>query len=228
MSVLPLCLSFADYHAEAVSEELLVECAALFSSSYGVWEEKGFRPGHRVQLSPERLRAQSLFDSDTCRLAVARDITGKVAGQAFYCMFLHEPTGKWVTWVTQLVVSPQYRGCHVARTMLLQPCGHKDLFACGLASSHPYAVRALESAARMKCNIALTARHAADIISASCIPYLQNRGMTVCTGSATRQSVIATDFLVDHTEADVIRATLKGWNLGDLPPGAEFLAIVFL
>ena len=80
-------LSFFDYHASSVAPELLDARATLFSSAYGVWSPSGPRPGHNVKLSAKRLQALLLFDPNTCRLAVAKTLTGEVIPQAFYCNF---------------------------------------------------------------------------------------------------------------------------------------------
>ena len=224
-----LGFSFSDFHMLNVSDDLIKECAKLFSEHYGVWNAKGFKPGHHVQLSPQRLRAQYLFDRDTGRLAVARHTSGVLAAQAFYCNFLYVPSGKHVVWITQLVVHSKFRGCHLARKLLVQPCSDKGLFACALVASHPYAVRALESATKRQCDQGLTSLHVERIVKASCIPYLQDRQSEVSVqgDGKPRRCIMSTDFQVDHTEADQRRMALANWQLGDLEDGEEFLAIVF-
>ena len=220
-----MAFSFSDYCMQDISKELLAECANLFSHHYGIWAKEDSRSGEKVQLSPQILQAQYLFDPQTCRLAVARDTSGELAGQAFYCNFLYRPSGRHVVWITQLVISSKYQGCHLARTMLLQPCRSKNLFACGLATSHPFAVKALESAASAKCDIALTALHIGRIIRASQVPYLQNKDINI--SSETPRCVTNTNFFVSHAEADAKRALLTDWVLGDLQHGEEFLAVIF-
>lgn len=221
-----MSFTFSDYCMQDISKEILAECAKLFSNHYGIWGKEGCRPGEKVQLSPQLLQAQYLFDSETCRLAVARDSSGELAGQAFYCNFLYKPSGRHVVWITQLVVSSKYQGCHLARTLLLQPCRGKNLFACGLATSHPFAVRALESAASAKCDISLTALHIERIIRASQVAYMQNKDISI--SCETPRCVVNTNFFVSHAEADAKRSLLTDWTLGDLKPGEEFLAVVFV
>ena len=219
--------SFSDFHMRDVSDDLIKECAKLFSEHYGVWNAKGFKPGHHVQLSPQRLRTEYLFDPDTCRLAVARHTSGELAAQAFYCNFLYVPSGKHVVWITQLVVKSKFRGCHLARKLLVQPCSDKGLFACALVTSHPYAVRALESATNRQCDPGLTFLHVERIVKASCIPYPQDRQSVVSVqgDGKQRRRVLLTDFQVDHTEADQRHMALANWQLGDLEDGENFLAI---
>jgi hypothetical protein len=180
-----------------------------------------------VQLSAHRLRAQCLFDPDTCRLAVARHTSGELVGQAFYCNFLYKPSGRRVVWVTQLVVSSKYRGCHLSTTMLVQPCADTNIFACGLVSSHPYAVKALESATKTICDHALTLLHAERIVRASRVSYIQDRPLVISMADTSRRSVMVTDFQVCHEEADAKRSALADWRLGPLESGEEFLALVF-
>ena len=222
-----LTFSFANYHMRDVSEALIKECAQLFSNSYGFWNEQGCKPGGSVQLSTHRLKAQCLFDPDTCRLAVARHTSGELAGQAFYCNFLYKPSGRRVVWVTQLVVGSKYRGCHLSTTMLVQPCANKNIFACGLVSSHPYAVKALESATKTICDHSLTLLHAESIVKASKVSYIQDKPLVVSMADTLRQSVMVTDFQVCHEEADAKRYALADWQLGPLESGEEFLALVF-
>ena len=206
---------------------LIKECAQLFSDHYGFWNEQGYKPGGSVQLSAHRLRAQCLFDPNTCRLAVARHTSGELAGQAFYCDFLYKPSGRRVIWVTQLVVSSKYRGCRLSTTMLVQPCANKNIFACGLVSSHPYAVKALESASKTICDHALTLLHAERIVRASRVSYIQDRPLVISMAGTSRQSVMVTDFQVCHKEVDAKRSALADWQLGPLESGEEFLALAF-
>ena len=222
-----LTFSFADYHMQDVSEALIKECAQLFSDNYGFWNDQGYKPGDSVQLSARRLREQCLFDPNTCRLAVARHTSGELAGQVFYCDFLYKPSGHGVVWVTQLVVSSKYRGCHLSTTMLVQPCANKNIFACGLVSSHPYAVKALESATKTICDHALTLLHANEIVRASRVSYIQDRPMVISMTDTLRRSVMVTDFQVCHKQVDAQRSALADWRLGPLESGEEFLALVF-
>lgn len=78
MSVL---IEYTRYHVAAVNDDVLKECANLFSSHYGVWStnqnNKGvltaqkLTSGSRVKMSLKQLRKQFLFD-DKCGLAIAK------------------------------------------------------------------------------------------------------------------------------------------------------------
>ena len=172
-------LNFFDYHASSVSAELLDACATLFSSAYGVWSPNGPKPGHNVKLSATRLQALLLFNPDTCRLAVAKTLTGEVIAQAFYCNFPYTPVGlsqtQRVVWITQLVVKSEYRGQHIATKLLTAACSDKGLFACCLVSCNPLAVLALYSAVGNHHDHVATATHAESIVIASRIPYIQGK-----------------------------------------------------
>ena len=224
-------LSFSDYHASSVSPELLDACATLFSSAYGVWSPNGPRPGHNVKLSARRLQALLLFDPNTCRLAIAKTLTGEVIAQAFYCNFPYKLVGlsqtQRVVWITQLVVKAEYRRRHIARKLLTAACSDKGLFACCLVSCNPLAVLALYSAVGNHHDHVATATHAESIVKASKVPYIQGKKTRISGGALPGSSVMMTDFHVCHPHVLSNQAVMKNWKLGSLCPGDEFLAIVF-
>ncbi len=219
--------SLFDYHKLAIPEDLVAECAQLFSNYYGVWAEEGHKPVHKVQLGPARLTAQCLFDTDTCRVVIARHITGELVGQAFYCSFMYKSLQKKVVWITQLVVKEEFRGCHLARKLLTLACEDKGLFACCLVSCHPYAVLALESALGKKCDLAMTALHAKAVVQDSKIAYTRDKAIEVSVGGSLKRSVVQTNYHVSHCDVDARRAALPSWHLGPLHAGEEYLAMVF-
>lgn len=216
-------LSFFDFHALDISREVLDACAVLFSSDYGVWSDDGPWPGHNVKLSARKLQALLLFDSDTCRLAVAKTVKGEVVAHAFYCNFPYVPAGQRVVWITQLVVKTEYRGQHIARTLLKSACGDKGLFACCLVSCNPLAVRALCSAVGRQPDLYETAAHVERLVEASSIPYIQGKQIKVSPGHEECSKML-TDFHVCHPH---VKRDVHTWKLGSLQPGEEFLAIVF-
>ncbi len=80
-----------------------------------------------------------------------------------------------MSWVTQLVVHPDYRIKGVARRLCHIARGPGALFAFGLVSSHPYAVRALEGAAEQQCDRGLVRKHSDDLVTHSRMPYVQGK-----------------------------------------------------
>lgn len=146
----------------------------------------------------------------------------ELVGHAFVTTFKYGDYGA-VSWITQLVVSVNYRSHGIAgRLCRLGWASCKNDFACGLVTSHPHAVRALERATVRLCDMDGVKQHAAGLIAASGIPYVQGCTVADCK--------IDTQFHVDHTEINEFIRQEKNWMLGgkDLPDGKEFFAFTFL
>lgn len=133
-------------------------------------------------------------------------------------------------WVTQLVVKKGWRNQGIA-TRLLRPItapsdNRRLFFACGLATSNPYTVKALEAASGLRCHRGFTLEHADAVIQASGVEYLQGKKMEI--EEEVGRCVIDTEFLIDHASVEGARRSLgEAWRLGELKEGEEFLAIVF-
>lgn len=155
----------------------------------------------------------------------AKDREGCLVGHAFYVRYHYPPSASdMVVWITQLVLRAEYRNMGVATRMLRICCeGVGEVFACGLVSSHPYAVKALEAATSKKYDKNLSAQHAARLVRHSRIPYVQDRPVLI---DATK-CVMKTDYSVDHTLVDIIRLSLRDWQLGSLDEGEAHFAFVF-
>jgi len=194
------------------SNEILCECAALFSANYGTWAHNQ----KRIRLSAARLQNEYLFDSDKCRLYVARIPNGTIVGYAIGCHFnigCHF-RGRRVDWITQLVVDAKYRSKGIAKCL----CRHAlslESFACGIVSSHPHAVRALESATMRSCDIGLAREYFRELVEQSGIPYVQGKRFV-------EPALIDTGFGVDHTELQNLYGT--SWSLGEILGGHEYFA----
>ena len=150
-------------------------------------------------------------------------IGDEIIGHAFATTFNYPNYGN-VTWITQLVVSSSYRRNGIATRLCRLAWATKEPsaedFACGLVTSHPHAVRALERATGRVCDKAGAEQHAVGLIAASGIPYVQ--------GCTVNDSKIDTQFYVDHTEINkIVREQQRNWVLGDLPDGKEFFAFTF-
>jgi len=135
--------------------ELLAACAELYSTSYGVWSDAATRihrtPGERIRRSPQDIA--ELLESPDSFLALAELSSGELVG---YCIavFTAAPEGQGrIAWVSQLVVGDAYRNEGVATNLLFSVWGFSDHYACGLVTSNPFAVRALESATRRACRL---------------------------------------------------------------------------
>jgi hypothetical protein len=213
-----------------VSDADVADCAALFSTHYGVWSARGPRPGAPIALSPARLRAACLFD-DACGVVLHRDArSGALLGHAFFRRFdvaiAHGAAQGAAVWVTQLVVATSERGKRIATAMLLCLFS-RDLVAFGLLSSHPHAVRALEHAAALRCDRARIAGAAATLQAAAGVPYFRAEDIAIDGG----RCVVRNAFFADHAGVDAILAEYSGagrpFALGPLGEGEEFIAAVF-
>ncbi|EFJ31759.1 hypothetical protein SELMODRAFT_440007 [Selaginella moellendorffii] len=187
--------------ASTLSDELAAQCAKLFSTSYGVWG-RGAPPdrvGKRAKMSVTWMRREIFFD-DRCFVSLAL-LENKVIGQAFCRRFWYEPLQGDVVWIIQLVRALD---------------GPSDV-AAGLVSSHPYAIRALESATNTRVDPSFLTQHAVGIIRSSQVPYIHKREITGFR--------INTEFFVDHTEVNAIRDGDPDWMLGSLEDGEEIVAV---
>lgn len=205
---------------ESINDSVLKECAELFSKDYGKWGSKGIKPGSNIKLSAQRLKSQYIFDK-TCYICIAR-LNHLLVGQAVYTKFT-SPFGN-VIWVTQLVVDSNYRGKKIAQNLLLHS-QDTEWSIFGLVSSHPMAIRALEKATGLKCQPNQIQEYANDLLANCDIPYIQGARL-ICD---KKQSLIDTNFFVDHTEVlDLIEREKEKseWLLGDLLDGYEFFAFV--
>ena len=198
------------YSHSRVDQSLLMQCAELFSSYYGVWSKSvqpPLRPASRVTMSAARMRASLLFD-DTCGVVVYRE-AGHAAllGQAFHCTLTVPGVGD-VLWITQLLVASQHRRRGIAERMLQRgklEHNKQPLFTAGLASSNPAAVRALEAAARCRASAESNLRYAPLIHQNCTVPYVREGRLTV----SETQCTVDTGFHVDHTELLMILHQLR-------------------
>jgi hypothetical protein len=230
--------------ASGVPAEVLESCANLFSAHYSVWSRleehrerlRAFKgqPGAPVKMSAARLRSLMLFDS-TCGVVVAESAATPV-GHAFFATFTTSD-GKTIRWITQLVVHADFRRRGIAIGLITTASpDRRNLFALGLVSSHPAAVRALEGAAGSRCSADVNARFAATVMTAHSVPYLKGAQLHLTSNPDT--CTVNTDFLVDHAGLLPILAAevesskhnpLRPWQLGShLPEGHEFFALAVL
>ncbi|KAK3312499.1 hypothetical protein B0H66DRAFT_570764 [Apodospora peruviana] len=130
---------FEEFAAEAITDEMLVEAAGLFSYLSLVI----FRPpsltnaelGDHVKMSMSRLRALYLPAGARCSY-VRVHVDGVLAGNAFACRWDYQD--RQVCWITQLVVHHSYRGRRLA-TRLLEKARDVNDEIFGIMSSHPAA-----------------------------------------------------------------------------------------
>lgn len=207
-------------------DALLVRCAELYSQHYGNWSAQGPAPGQPMQLSAAELRQQLLFNDDTF-IVVAQvkghDILlGYATGTKFYDAKLRGP----VLWITQLVTHTDARQQGVGSRLCYTAWNaNKDCFACGLVSSCPYAVKALQTAVGYLTAPKLVLAHGQSMLQQSGIPHLQG----IRTSFNAGRCVVDSQHFVSHHELqDMLDKVHKDWELGSaLAEGEEFVAICF-
>lgn len=225
--------------ASEVTDTMLAEAAALFSSSYGVWgpqaaesiRNKHCQHGRRIKMSLERLRAQSL-PPEAESLLVRGIVGGRLAGYAFATRW-NDGEGCQTCWVTQLCVEAGYRNQGLATRILRRiRKGESDRYF-GILSSHPAAIRAaLRACSKGIEDVDLnTAKdHADAIMAASPVDYVRTAKPLVRTDNEPTVCCADTQFWVDHTEPLDALTKVKNrgfrWPFGDLPDGYEFLALI--
>ncbi|KAG9240413.1 hypothetical protein BJ878DRAFT_430347 [Calycina marina] len=229
---------FEKYDGGQVTDSMLQEAAVLFSENYGVWGEHPAqmtgnfaKAGTRVRLSKDRLRAQYLYDNNTCSY-VRVTVDGHLAGNAFACRWA--VNNKSVCWVTQLVVDRNYRERGLAKSLLNQ-LKHDSINMYGLMSSHPAACLAAAKAfgdSLSTVRLDVIAKYAGEIMEASPIGYVKDaklRGSIFSPGDTNGLvSCVDSGFFVDHTEPLEALAWVRegmDWPLGELLDGHEFLLV---
>lgn len=213
---------FQTHHADP-GDEILKECATLFSDHYGVWGPTAPRQG-RVKCSASLLRSQHLF-RDSCFLVTARLRSNQMlVGHAFATTFML-PSNRKVVWLTQLVVHSDHRGDEVGKFL----CGYvfppdPRRFASGLVTSHPYAIRSLESSTGRNCDADRIRQEAPLLLERCGIPY-----MARCSRLDEHSVTVNTNFHVDHTEIKKLLEPTAGHHpvLGSIADGFEFFAFTF-
>ena len=156
--------------AANVSDETLENCARLFSEHYGVWGKRSPYHGRRVRMTRKRLVEEYLFSED-CFVVTAHmdgELIGHILARRFPYERIHGQSrffsGMYpdnandidrfilgtVVWITQLVVNSEFRGRRVATKLMQMAFNPESDVACGMVTSHPHAVRALERAFSMK------------------------------------------------------------------------------
>jgi len=212
-------IGFAVYPNESVDGSVLEACSYNFSNYYGIWQTKS---RGRVKMSAKALARSYL--NENCQLVVAFDKTlENIIGHAFFKVFYSATIGCNVAWFTQLVVKTEYRHKKIAQRMLSAAIS-PGIGCAGLATTHPYAVMALEKAMRKKVDPFISKVVASKIVEESRIDYLCNCSL-VMEGDFC---LVNTDFHVDHAEPENALAALEpaSWVLGSLLDGHEFIAII--
>ncbi len=165
-------------------------------------------------------------------------------------------SSRWCCWITQLCVASAYRRKGVASKLCAMALAclsnaevktttgdelkkkevkeqQQQWFACGLVSSNPFAIRAFENAAQVRCNPLLASSYADSLVASSRLPYVQGKKL-VCSRGMEMMGVMDTEFPVEHGELKPFieqegkrRRAEGNCDLGELPEGHEFFAFSF-
>lgn len=211
----------------AANTELLEEICGLYSDHYGIWSKKGIRPGKNIRLTPSKIVEWLNNNCVTVYVAYLND--DNIIGYAI-AFSKNEKKYGVITWVTQLVVHTDYRKKGIAERLLFSIWGFSDHYAWGIVSANPYAIRALEKATRRRASTIRIKKNSTKILNVGRqnVPFINND--TELRVDDT-QSVINTQFFVDHTDTlqklqNVISDDLP-WTLGNIDEGWEWFAFTF-
>ncbi|RPA84676.1 hypothetical protein BJ508DRAFT_412438 [Ascobolus immersus RN42] len=209
-------------------------------------------PGTHIQLSLCRLRHLNVSDVTAVTLAEAYRTVGtregdeekKLVGCAFGTRWCYENEGKkeTVLWITLLVVHRHFRSLGIATHLIRALHSPHDTFT-GLASWSPFGTAALYRAITYRpishVDLNATKTHAKGILKGCELDYLRDaplQGSLFEEDEEERRKVgrervvscIQTKNYVDLEDVKdgVAKAERKGWPLGELPEGGEFLLIV--
>ncbi len=206
-----------------ISDDILEECAQLYSEHYGKWSKNGVKPGHSIKLSSARL--QDLIAGSNSQVAIAKH-NEAIVGYAF-AKQLTIPYKGLVSWVTQLVVHKEYRHHGIAKRLLNGIWGFSDHYAWGIVTANPYAVKALEKATRRRCDPNYIQNFGGEVLNAGKqdINYIKKADPTFNQDI----SAINTEFYVDTSEFFLKKNSdwEKEWKLGNLEHGQEWFAFTF-
>jgi GNAT superfamily N-acetyltransferase len=231
--------TFLKAQGDQITDEILEACADLFSDHYGVWAPNAAsvsrfpKPGSRVKMNSEKLRAQSVSDAERSIVALCY-VDDKLRGHVFATVWNSE--SDLVGWITQLVVHKDFRRRGIATRLMETLKSHRllaNVSIVGLASSHPATCSVLAKYAGTRVDLldlSFIKQNAAKVIQNSPVEYVKTAqlhgSLFEDDSSSGAVSSVDTRFYVDHEEPLAALKEFKSrgpWLLGDLPDGHEFL-----
>jgi GNAT superfamily N-acetyltransferase len=203
--------------------QTLEAAKTLFDAHYGVWSKRSLhRPGERITLSTERLRAYISQPGDAMSCAY---FNGALVGQAF-CRSVDTASGL-ISWVTLFVVDTNFQHRGIGTALLRNLFKLQAYAGWGIASSNPFAIRALESAVGKKAD--------PEVIKNWCKNNFVDLGKSVKYLQGVPHLVRAADSTVDtsfYVDREAIQAyiesngVLMDWKLGNVEYGEEWIAVI--
>ena len=207
-----------------MTEEDIINTSKLFSENYGVWSNKSkINPGKPVKLQPSRIKKDFVDKPDRYVSMVFHD--DKLVGHAFYMRrTVHK--NKKITWILQLVVDKEHRGNNIGTKLLHSIFGLSDSFACGLYTSNPMTIKALENATFRHVDVQKTIKNIRVLKEAAYDIFDDTIWIDNC-----HDGVVDTNFFVDHSS--LASNIQKAYSNGGFPfnsnlnEGCEWLAFTF-
>lgn len=216
--------TYRNIECKKMTEEDIENTSKLFSENYGIWSVKSeINPGKRVTLKPTRIRKEFVDKPD--RYVSMVFCNNKLVGHAFYMRRTVQKSKK-ITWILQLVVDKNHRGNNIGTKLLHSIFGLSDSFACGLYTSNPMTVKALENATFRHIDINKTTKN---------IQFLKEAAYDLFEDTDWidnyHNGVVNTKFFVDHS---LLSSNIeKVYPTGSFPfkkelnEGCEWLAFTF-
>lgn len=219
-----------DYHyftkpASKLSDNEILEVAALFSENYGKYsfkhpEEK--KRGRQIKLGPKYYK-ENFASNDYTYVALAyyKDL---LIGQAFYVIEKTDKGGN-ATWVVQLVVKKEFRRQQIAKRLLFSIWGFSNDYAWGLATTNPITIKTLESATLRKVSLKKMEQNIQLIKNLSKkVNFISQENIFIDQNN----SIVNSSYYVSHEDIpDLISKYGDDWIFGNLEEGYEWLAFTF-
>lgn len=221
-------LHYRNIACSRLSDSEIALSASLFSNHYGKWASSSpIRPGEQICMTVGMFHKMYIDKPD--RFVALMYDDDRLIGQAIYIRRKSpwHSSDRYVTFVLQLVVDKNYRGCRLGLRLLQSIFGLSNDDACGLYTSNPLTIRALEDA---------TFRH----IEVNRVANKLQSGLREVLADvfdsnewldSFRNGCVNTKFFADHTENG--RKRKNAYPNGgfpfkeDLRDGEEWLAMVF-
>ena len=210
----------------AMTDDEIQATSKLFSENYGIWSPlhpDTNKIGQRIRYPVKKVKEDYVNKPDRYVAMVYHN--GELIGHAFYLRRKINTLG-FVTWILQLVVNEKYRGHHIGTKLMHSIWGLSDSFACGLYTSNPMTICALENATMRPVKVSLINTH---------IDKLRRVAYDIMPESnwldAYSKGIVDTNFRTDHSD---LQEKIRRYEIKrpfplnrKLPEGCEWLAFTF-
>lgn len=216
--------TYRNIECSKMTESDIENTSQLFSNNYGTWSyNSSIKPGCRIKFSTERVNNSFVSKPDRY-VAMVFDGTNLI-GHAFYMRRTVQKSKK-ITWILQLVVDKNYRGQKIGTKLIHSIFGLSDSYACGLFTSNPMTIKALENATFRHVDVKKISSKI-DVIKAAAYDIFEDTQWI----EEYKDGMVDTNFPVDHSK--IYENIQKAYKEGefplikDLPEGYEWLAFTF-